>query len=150
MLDIMVLEEATLACVRLQGAYGKGIEEACDTLALWAEKDHFNDGELMIFYHDDPKTTVDAKCRTDVCLIVPIDTQAEKGIEIIPFAGGRFATIKRRISHSLEYRSAWEDLYAFIKDAGFELSKSAAGIELYGSYMPFTKVAEVTFCVPVK
>ncbi|MCE0492732.1 AraC family transcriptional regulator [Vibrio salinus] len=142
-------DPSALAYVRVTGPYGEGYEEACDKLWAWASPNGFAKNTCIFIYHDNPEITPAEKCRTDICLMVPDNTQPTAGIEKKPFSGGRYGTLRQTVTDKSQYGPLWEDLMKQITESGMECDDRPC-FELYHSYDPQTQVADVSFCMPLK
>ncbi|MFG0773769.1 GyrI-like domain-containing protein [Vibrio plantisponsor] len=142
-------EAAKLAYIRVNGPYGKGYEDASRRLYQWAGIKGLANNTCIFIYHDNPEITPDEKCRTDICLMVPSDTETPEGIELQDFPGGQYAVMRQTITDISQYPKAWDELMAKLIESGIE-SDERPCFELYHSYDPQTNHADVSFCTAIK
>lgn len=138
-----------LAYIRVNGPYGVGYEETADRLYQWADMKGLAGNHCIFIYHDNPEITPSEKCRTDICLMVPEDTEAPSGIELKDFPGGQYAVMRQRITESSQYAQAWDDLMSKVIQSGIE-NDDRPCFELYHSFDPHTQHADVSFCTAIK
>ncbi|MFH4488770.1 AraC family transcriptional regulator [Vibrio diabolicus] len=142
-------DKAKLAYIRVNGPYGKGYEEPSSRLYQWAGIKGLAGNTCIFIYHDNPEITPDEKCRTDICLMVPEDTEVPKGIELQDFPGGQYAVMRQQITEFSQYPKAWDDLMSKVVESGIE-NDCRPCFELYHSYDPQTHHADVSFCTAIK
>ncbi|MHC6800635.1 AraC family transcriptional regulator [Vibrio antiquarius] len=142
-------DKAKLAYIRVNGPYGKGYEEPSGRLYQWAGIKGLAGNTCIFIYHDNPEITPDEKCRTDICLMVPEDTEVPKGIELQDFPGGQYAVMRQQITEFSQYPKAWDDLISKVVESGIE-NDCRPCFELYNSYDPQTHHADVSFCTAIK
>ncbi len=142
-------EKAKLAYIRVNGPYGQGYEEPSGRLYQWAGMKGLAGNTCIFIYHDNPEITPDEKCRTDICLMVPEDTQVANGIELQDFPGGKYAVMRQNITEHNQYSKAWDDLMSKVIESGIE-NDCRPCFELYHSYDPQTHHADVSFCTAIK
>ncbi|NVD08605.1 AraC family transcriptional regulator [Vibrio sp. JPW-9-11-11] len=138
-----------LAYIRVTGPYGEGYEEPSGRLYQWAGMKGLAGNTCIFIYHDNPEITPSDKCRTDICLMVPEDTQAPEGIELQDFPGGEYAVMRQKITQVTQYAKAWDDLMSNVIESGIE-SDDRPCFELYHSFDPQTQHADVSFCTAIK
>ncbi|UPQ89464.1 AraC family transcriptional regulator [Vibrio sinaloensis] len=138
-----------LAYIRVTGPYGDGYEEPSGRLYQWAGMKGLAGNTCIFIYHDNPEITPSDKCRTDICLMVPDDTQVPDGIELQDFPGGEYAVMRQQITQTTQYAKAWDDLMARVIESGIE-SDDRPCFELYHSFDPQTQHADVSFCTAIK
>ncbi|GAB3521172.1 AraC family transcriptional regulator [Photobacterium alginatilyticum] len=144
-----LFEERWLAYVRVTGPYGENYEPALGKLYQWAGAKGLQDGQCVFIYHDNPEATPADKCRTDICLTVPEDTEGSQGIEVKKVPAGSYASIRETVTEQSQYGTFWESLMEQIVASGLEVDDRPC-FELYHSYNPETRVADVSFCEPIK
>ncbi|KJY81802.1 AraC family transcriptional regulator [Vibrio galatheae] len=138
-----------LAYIRVTGPYGEGYEEPSGRLYQWAAMKGLADNTCIFIYHDNPEVTPNDKCRTDICLMVPQETDVPHGIELQDFPGGEYAVIRQNITENNQYVLAWDDLMSKVIESGIE-NDDRPCFELYHSYDPKTQHADVSFCTAIK
>ncbi|OAJ93197.1 AraC family transcriptional regulator [Vibrio bivalvicida] len=138
-----------LAYVRVTGPYGEGYKEAADRLYQWAGMKGLAENTCIFIYHDNPEVTPSDKCRTDICLMVPEETDVINGIELQDFPGGEYAVMRQNITQHSQYALAWDDLMSKVIETGLE-NDDRPCFELYHSYDPQTQHADVSFCTAIK
>ncbi len=138
-----------LAYIRVNGPYGEGYEEPAGHLYQWAGMKGLAGNTCIFIYHDNPEITPNEKCRTDICLMVPEDTEVPSGIELQDFPGGQYAVMRQRITENGQYSKAWDDLMSKVIESGIE-SDDRPCFELYHSFDPQTHHADVSFCTAIK
>ncbi|MGR5149594.1 AraC family transcriptional regulator [Photobacterium alginatilyticum] len=144
-----LFEERWLAYVRVTGPYGENYEPALGKLYQWAGARGLQDGQCIFIYHDNPEATPADKCRTDICLTVPKGTDGSQGIEVKKLPAGSYASIRETVTEQSQYGTFWESLMEQIVASGLEVEDRPC-FELYHSYNPETRVADVSFCEPIK
>ncbi|OLQ71159.1 AraC family transcriptional regulator [Photobacterium proteolyticum] len=144
-----LFEERCLAYVRVTGPYGENYEPALGKLYQWAGAKGLQDGQCIFIYHDNPEATPADKCRTDICLTVPEGTDGSQGIEVKKLPAGSYASIRETVTEQSQYGTFWESLMEQIVASGLEVEDRPC-FELYHSYNPETRVADVSFCEPIK
>ncbi|MGF1820091.1 AraC family transcriptional regulator [Vibrio alginolyticus] len=142
-------EKAKLAYIRLNGPYGQGYEEPSGRLYQWAGMKGLAGNTCIFIYHDNLEITPDEKCRTDICLMVPEDTEVPKGIELQDFPGGQYAVMRQHITDPSQYSKAWDDVMSKVIESGIE-NDDRPCFELYHSFDPQTHHADVSFCTAIK
>lgn len=138
-----------LAYIRVTGPYGEGYQEPSGRLYQWAGMKGLAGNTCIFIYHDNPEITPDEKCRTDICLMVPEDTQVPNGIELQDFPGGQYAVMRQHITDVSQYSKAWDELMSNVIESGIE-NDCRPCFELYHSYDPQTHHADVSFCTAIK
>lgn len=138
-----------LAYVRVTGPYGVGYEEPSGRLYKWAGMKGLAGNTCIFIYHDNPEITPNEKCRTDICLMVPDDTEVIDGIELQDFPGGEYAVMRQMITEKPQYSVAWDDLMGKVIESGLE-NDDRPCFELYHSFDPQTQHADVSFCTAIK
>jgi AraC family transcriptional regulator len=138
-----------LAFVRVTGPYGVGYEEASGRLYQWAGMKGLTGNTCIFIYHDNPEITPNEKCRTDICLMVPDDTEIIDGIELQDFPGGMYAVMRQTITEKPQYSVAWDNLMGKVIESGLE-NDDRPCFELYHSFDPQTQHADVSFCTAIK
>ncbi|HHQ4893061.1 TPA: AraC family transcriptional regulator [Aeromonas veronii] len=139
----------TLAYIRVTGPYGTGYEPVCDQLYQWSAEQGLAEAEWIFIYHDNPEITAPQQCRTDICVTVPAGTKGSGSVEIQSLAGGRYALTRTTVTDQAQYPLLWQQHIGDIVAAGHELDDRPC-FELYHSYDPVTKVADVSFCSSLK
>ncbi|ANS85262.1 GyrI-like domain-containing protein [Vibrio scophthalmi] len=142
-------EATKLAYVRVNGPYGVGYEEPSGRLYQWAGMKGLAGNTCIFIYHDNPEITPNEKCRTDICLMVPADTQVPSGIELQDFPGGQYAVMRQEITDFSQYPKLWDDLMRKVIESGVE-NDDRPCFELYHSFDPQTHHADVSFCTAIK
>jgi len=140
---------STLAYIRVTGPYGENYEPAIAKLCQWEAKAGLEGSTCIFIYHDNPESTPAEKCRTDLCLMVPEGVTASGEIELQPFAGGEYATLRKTITEKPQYGAAWNEHITQIVQLGIEMDDRPC-FELYHSYDQATDVADVSFCSAIK
>ncbi|KGY14344.1 AraC family transcriptional regulator [Vibrio tubiashii] len=138
-----------LAYVRVTGPYGVGYEEPSGRLYQWAGMKGLAENTCIFIYHDNPEITPSDKCRTDICIMVPDDTEVINGIELQDFPGGEYAVMRQMITENSQYAQAWDDLMNKTIEAGLECDDRPC-FELYHSFDPQTQHADVSFCTAIQ
>lgn len=142
-------EPTKLAYIRVTGPYGVGYEEPAGKLYQWAGMKGLAGNTCIFIYHDNPEITPNEKCRTDICLMVPENTEVPAGIELQDFPGGEYAVMRQQITDFSQYPKAWDDLMGKVIEMGIE-SDDRPCFELYHSFDPQTHHADVSFCTAIK
>ncbi|CZF86721.1 AraC family transcriptional regulator [Grimontia marina] len=142
-------ERSKLAYVRVTGPYGQGYEEASGRLYQWAGMNGLVGNTCIFIYHDNPEITPNEKCRTDICLMVPDETDVPVGIELQEFPGGEYAVMRQNITDFSQYPKAWDDLMGKVIEMGIE-SDDRPCFELYHSFDMQTHHADVSFCTAIR
>lgn len=148
-MEMQHFEPTKLAYVRVTGPYGEGYAEASGRLYQWAGMKGLSDNTCIFIYHDNPEVTPNDKCRTDICLMVPAETQVPNGIELQDFPGGQYAVMRQTITEHIQYAKAWDDLMGSVIESGAE-NDDRPCFELYHSYDPQTQHSDVSFCTAIK
>ncbi|WP_394126775.1 GyrI-like domain-containing protein [Vibrio hepatarius] len=148
-MEMQQFDATKLAYVRVTGPYGEGYEEPSKRLYQWAGMKNLAGNTCIFIYHDNPEVTPNDKCRTDICLMVPADTQVPSGIELQDFPGGQYAVMRQHITEHNQYAKAWDDLMSKVIETGVE-NDDRPCFELYHSYDPQTQHADVSFCTAIK
>ncbi|MEZ8141021.1 AraC family transcriptional regulator [Enterovibrio norvegicus FF-162] len=148
-METQLFDQATLAYVRVTGPYGHGYEAASGRLYQWAGAKGLAGSTCIFIYHDNPEITPAEKCRTDICLMVPSDTEVAAGIELQDFPGGHYGVMRKTITDFSQYPTAWDEIMADVIASGFE-TDSRPCFELYHSFDPKTHQADVSFCTAIK
>lgn len=91
-------EQKLLAYIRVTGPYGQGYQEASGKLYEWARLHSLAGGESIYIYHDNPEITPSDKCRTDICIAVPMGTTPPNGIELQTLPAGGYASLRQTIT----------------------------------------------------
>ena len=139
----------TLAYIRVTGPYGTGYEPVCDQLYQWAAGLGLAEGEWIFIYHDNPEVTAPQQCRTDICVTVPAGTKGRGNVEIQQLAGGRYGLSRMTVTDPAQYPALWQQHIGEVVAAGWEFDDRPC-FELYHSFDPVTKVADVSFCSSLK
>ncbi|MGR5134087.1 AraC family transcriptional regulator [Vibrio alfacsensis] len=142
-------DPAKLAYIRVTGPYGEGYDEPAGRLYQWAGMKGLAGNTCIFIYHDNPEITPSEKCRTDICLMGPEDTEVPNGIEIKDFSGGQYAVMRQHITEHNQYAKAWDDLMNNVIASGIE-NDDRPCFELYHSFDPQTQHADVSFCTAIK
>ncbi|MGY5452998.1 AraC family transcriptional regulator [Agarivorans sp. MS3-6] len=142
-------DNKTLAYIRVTGPYGEGYDVASEKLYRWAGPMGLARGESLFIYHDNPELTPAEKCRTDICIAVPADTKPPAGIEIQTLASGGYATLRKTVTEFSQYPLFWQQLMNQVVEAELSVDNRPC-FELYHSFDPVTKQADVSFCSAVK
>ena len=141
-----------VAYVRRVGAYGSEIKSAFDSLGAWAgPRGFFENGIILASYWDNPEITPTEKCRSDACVTVPENTQAEGPVGIQTLPAGRFAVSRVEIPDG-EFESFWQALLRdWLPNSGYQLDDRSC-YEIYYNQAhqhPENKWI-VDLCQPVK
>jgi AraC family transcriptional regulator len=155
--EVKEMPDFHVAYVRHIGPY-KGDSELFKGLFMklmkWAEPRgllRFPETKSIAVYHDDPEVTDEAKLRTDVCITVPDDTDADGEIGKMTIPGGKFAVAHCELSPD-EYVGAWKMLMGgWMPESGYQPDDRLC-YELYlndPEEHPENKCV-VDICVPVK
>ncbi len=139
----------TLAYIRVTGPYGTGYEPVCDQLYQWSAEQGQTEGEWIFIYHDNPEITAPQQCRTDICVTVAAGTKGSGNVEIQQLAGGRYGQSRFTVTDPAQYPALWQQHIGEVVAAGFEFDDRPC-FELYHSFDPVTKVADVSFCSSLK
>ena len=140
----------TLACIRVTGAYGENYETPTDRLYQWADMHGLADGECLFIYLDNPETTPQDKCRTDICLTVPDNAPTGGDIEKQHIPGGCYAVLRRTVTDPAQYNQYWQEAIDAIINAGIAIDNDRPCYELYHSFDSATGTADVNFCTAVE
>ena len=148
--------EKHVAYIRRFGPYGAEIGPYFQRLAAWAGPRGLI-GPLAMFgtYWDNPEITPAEKCRTDVCLEVPVGTEVGGEVVLQTLPGGQYAVYHVELADSEdknEFQAAWQAIYTdWLPDSGYQPDDKPA-YEVYLKYPddhPQNKW-EVEICIPVK
>ncbi|WP_163835553.1 AraC family transcriptional regulator [Spartinivicinus ruber] len=142
-------DTSKLAYIRVTGPYGENYEPAATKLYQWAGAKGLTGSQCIFIYHDNPEITPAEKCRTDICLMVPTETEVSGGVELQDFPGGSYGVIRKTITDKSQYGPSWDDLMKELIQSGLE-SDDRPCFELYHSYDPQTHIADVSFCTAIK
>ncbi|SDI31950.1 AraC family transcriptional regulator [Ferrimonas sediminum] len=142
-------EAGTMAFIRVTGPYGQGYEAPCTRLHQWAQASGLGQCKCLFIYHDNPEITPAEHCRTDIGLLVPQGTRVPQGVELQPFDGGDYATIRKTVSEHDQYVSSWNDLLGQVVAAGLECDDRFC-FEWYHDVDLATGVADVSFCTAIR
>lgn len=142
-------EPATLAYVRVTGPYGKNYEPALDKLYQWAAAEGVSESTCIFIYHDNPEITPSDKCRTDIGLLISKPVTTSGDIELQPFTGGEYGTLRKTITDKSQYGPAWNEHISQIVELGLEMDNRPC-FELYHSYDNQKDIADVSFCSALK
>ncbi|PSW06628.1 AraC family transcriptional regulator [Photobacterium lipolyticum] len=144
-----VFKKRLLAYTRVTGPYGENYEPASAKLYQWAGAKGLSDGECLFIYHDNPDITPAEKCRTDICITVPDDTEVSGEIELQELPEGGYASIRGTVTEKSQYGQYWQELLGQVVESGLECDKRPC-FELYHSYDCETGVADVSFYTAIK
>ncbi|MCM5507966.1 GyrI-like domain-containing protein [Vibrio sp. SCSIO 43169] len=148
-MEIQKFEATKLAYIRVTGPYGEGYQEPSSRLYQWAGMKGLAENTCIFIFHDNPEITPNDKCRTDICLMVPEDTEVPGNIELQDFPGGDYAVMRQKITEPNQYSEAWDDLMSNVINSGME-NDDRPCFELYHSYDPVTQHSDVSFCTAIK
>ncbi|NOJ21253.1 AraC family transcriptional regulator [Vibrio coralliilyticus] len=148
-MEIQKFEATKLAYIRVTGPYGEGYQEPSSRLYQWAGMKGLAENTCIFIFHDNPEITPNDKCRTDICLMVPEDTEVPGNIELQDFPGGDYAVMRQKITEPNQYSKAWDDLMSNVINSGME-NDDRPCFELYHSYDPVTQHSDVSFCTAIK
>ncbi|WP_281629506.1 GyrI-like domain-containing protein [Vibrio sp. St2] len=148
-MEIQKFEATKLAYIRVTGPYGEGYQEPSSRLYQWAGMKGLAENTCIFIFHDNPEITPNDKCRTDICLMVPEDTEVPGNIELQDFPGGDYAVMRQMITKPNQYSKAWDDLMSNVINSGME-NDDRPCFELYHSYDPVTQHSDVSFCTAIK
>jgi AraC family transcriptional regulator len=148
-MEIQKFEATKLAFIRVTGPYGEGYQEPSSRLYQWAGMKGLAENTCIFIFHDNPEITPNDKCRTDICLMVPEDTEVLGNIELQDFPGGDYAVMRQKITEPNQYSKAWDDLMSNVINSGME-NDDRPCFELYHSYDPVTQHSDVSFCTAIK
>ena len=148
-MEIQKFEATKLAYIRVTGPYGEGYQEPSSRLYQWAGLKGLAENTCIFIFHDNPEITPNDKCRTDICLMVPEDTEVPRNIELQDFPGGDYAVMRQKITEPTQYSKAWDDLMSNVINSGME-NDDRPCFELYHSYDPVTQHSDVSFCTAIK
>ncbi|MFC1234941.1 GyrI-like domain-containing protein [Vibrio sp. F74] len=150
-METQLFKPSALAYKRVTGPYGENYELPCEQLYQWSEEKGVADSQWIFVYRDDPQVTSPQDCRTDICLLVPDDTEITGIVSKAHFDGGRYAFIRKVINDKSEYPLMWQQL---LREAGKQFEwdddRTCVCFELYHSYDMETHIADVSFCIAVK
>ncbi|WCE30565.1 AraC family transcriptional regulator [Vibrio sp. SCSIO 43137] len=138
-----------LAYIRVTGPYGENYEPAVGKLYHWAASAGVAESTCLFIYHDNPEVTPAEKCRTDICLLVEKQVTVAGDVELQPFPGGEYATMRKTITDKSQYGPAWNEHIAQIVELGLEMDDRPC-FELYHSYDNEKQIADVSFCSALK
>jgi AraC family transcriptional regulator len=142
-------DKGTLAYIRVTGPYGENYEPAVGKLYQWAQAEGVANATCLFIYHDNPELTPAEKCRTDICLLLPHQVKVSGDVELQPFPGGEYATMRKTITDKSQYGPAWNEHIAQIVELGIEMDDRPC-FELYHSYDNEKEIADVSFCSAIK
>ncbi|WP_026972746.1 AraC family transcriptional regulator [Aliagarivorans marinus] len=148
-MQIEQFQAVRLAYIRVTGPYGVGYDQPSDKLYRWADSQGLAEGQCMFLYLDNPEVTPEDKCRTDICITVPADTQASGDIELQDFPGGSYAVIRGSITDKSQYQTYWDALMSQVVEQGLAVDERPC-FELYHSFNPENHHADVSFCEAIK
>ncbi|MCP4325286.1 MAG: AraC family transcriptional regulator [Psychromonas sp.] len=137
-------DQKLLAYIRVIGPYGEGYHEASAKLYKWATQYSLAGGDSIYIYHDNPEITPSDKCRTDICISVPMGTTPPEGIELQTLPAGDYASLRQTITEQEQYASCWYDLMEQLVESKLTLDDRPC-FELYHSYDCEHNIADVGF-----
>jgi AraC family transcriptional regulator len=142
-----------VAYMRYIGPYGpKGIPQLWGRFSRWRAAHGFDATDTIVLglAYDDPRIAAEHTCRYDACVAVPGDFLADKHVNVIDTASGRYA-ITQFNGTAGEIVAAWERTFGqWLPDSGFEPDDKPC-IELYGSSGPDpTQSFSCELCLPVR
>ena len=148
------IEQKLLAYIRVTGPYGQGYESALETLYQWAGLHGFSNGESIMIYHDNPEITPNEKCRTDICISLPLGalptgTTDSKEVELQTLPAGPYAYARNTITESQQYAASWHHLMEQLVASQLTLDERPC-FELYHHFDKHNNVADVSFYTAVK
>ena len=133
-------------------SHGEGVTKDYQQAANWyrkAAEQGLAEGEWIFIYHDNPEITAPQQCRTDICVTVPAGTKGSGNVEIQQLVGGRYGQSRFTVTDPAQYPALWQQHIGEVVAAGFEFDDRPC-FELYHSFDPVTKVADVSFCSSLK
>lgn len=144
-----VIKKQWLAYIRVTGPYGDNYQAAIEKLYQWAGAKGLADGQCIFIYHDNPEITPAEKCRTDICITVPEETQANNHIELQVLPEGSCATLRATVTKKEQYGQYWQELLSQVVESGLETDDRPC-FELHHSFDEQTQVSDVSFYTAVK
>ncbi len=148
-MQTQTIDNKYLAYIRVTGQYGKNYEAASGKLYQWATSNQLEHGESIFIYHDNPELTPPEKCRTDICIAVPANTQVIPGIELKSLPAGKYAFIRHTVTAVEQYAGHWNDLMKQIIEHEYDLDERPC-FEQYFAFDRETRKADVGFYVAIK
>ncbi|WP_434361226.1 AraC family transcriptional regulator [Parasalinivibrio latis] len=142
-------EPGFLAYIRVTGPYGENYEPAIRKLYQWAGAKGLSGFPSIFVYHDNPELTPAEKCRTDIGMLLPEQTETTGEVELTAFQGGSYGVHRGKASCHEDYSKHWAHLIGEIIKSGLDTDDRPC-FELYHSYDPETHESDVTFCTAVK
>lgn len=141
-----------VAYMRYVGPYGpKGIPQLWERLARWrAAREIGTDSPMLGLAYDDPRIAAAQTCRYDACVTVPTDFVADRHVNVIDTASGRYA-MSRFEGTAADIVTAWDRAFGgWLPDSGFEPDDKPV-IELYDGVGPHpTRAFRCELCLPVR
>lgn len=147
-MKIESIKHKSLAYIRVTGPYGQDYQAAQQRLHQWATLHALTEGDSIYIYHDNPEITPEEKCRTDICITVPVGTKVPKDIELKTLPAGNYASLRRTISNKAQYAQSWNELMEQIVNAQLTLDERPC-FEFYHHFDVDNNIADVSFYTAV-
>jgi AraC family transcriptional regulator len=142
-----------VAYMRYVGPYGvHGIPELWIRLRKWMDTRGLDLATTtrLGLVHDDPSITQAEKCRYDACVVVPEDFAADRWVNVVDIAGGRYG-VWTFSGTAHEIQEAWDRIFtAWLPTSGYQPDDRAC-FEVYrGSPGGKPGSFRCELCLPVK
>jgi len=120
---VRTLPVQRVAYMRYVGPYGPGgIPELWARFRRWMQaRDLGGDASVKLgLSYDDPSITAPEKCRYDACVVVPADFTADRWVNLMDVAGGRYA-VGAFTGSAHEIEDAWDRVFrGWLPDSGYQ------------------------------
>jgi AraC family transcriptional regulator len=152
---VKTLSSYRLAYMRNVGPYGahSAIPQLWQRLMRWAAaRDLWTSERLCLgIAYDDPRVTDPDKCRYDAGIVIPADFKADAQVNVIDFAGGKFA-MTPFTGTALDIAGSWDRFFGrWLPQSGYQPDDRPC-LEIYGSDAVDEQTGAVNcqLCMPVK
>ena len=112
-----------VAYMRYVGPYGAwGIPELWTRFRRWMEtRDLASDAAVKLGVgYDDPRITAAEKCRYDACVVIPPDFAADRWVNVMDVAGGKYA-VAEFVGTALTIADTWDHVFsAWLPQSGWQ------------------------------
>ena len=143
------LSEQRVAYIRAIGAYGTVEEAAYGKLMAWAGPQGLLETQSFLsICWDNPEITPAEKCRTDVCITIEPEVNAQGDVLIQTIPAGKYAQVRRTITDKSQFKKAWDEVVAGAMEQSMQISDNGPCFEFYHSASP-DGVFDVTFNLAV-
>jgi AraC family transcriptional regulator len=141
-----------VAYMRYVGPYGAhGIPELWTRFRKWMDTRGLDLATTtrLGLVHDDPSITQAEKCRYDACVVVPEDFAADRWVNVMDIAGGRYG-VWTFSGTAHEIQEAWDRIFtAWLPTSGYQPDDRAC-FEVYRGGPGKSGTFRCELCLPVK